>query len=129
MSESQEELYIPNQAFLTALIQIFPAIFQHIHKRFIQTKILNNSFNINFSYRFSKLDFEYFCTVLTNVVSIPVQSENVPFIVSSMSDSLLTPLHDSILECMELIIKVYIHIFLSKPYSRYIIIDITIIFK
>lgn len=29
-SDSQDDFYIPSQAFLTALIQIFPAIFQHI---------------------------------------------------------------------------------------------------
>ncbi|XP_061394820.1 protein MON2 homolog [Musca vetustissima] len=84
---SQDEFYVPSQAYLTALIQIFPAIFQHIQKRFKQS------------------DFEKFCTVLTNAVCIPVQTEAVPYIMSSVSDSLLTPLHDSILECMELIQK------------------------
>lgn len=29
-ADSQDDFYIPSQAFLTALIQIFPAIFQHI---------------------------------------------------------------------------------------------------
>lgn len=29
-ADNQEDFYIPSQAFLTALIQIFPAIFQHI---------------------------------------------------------------------------------------------------
>lgn len=52
------------------------------------------------------MDFEKFCTVLTNAVCIPVQTEAVPYIMSSVSDSLLTPLHDSILECMDLIQKV-----------------------
>uniref|UniRef100_A0ABK9MVT4 Protein MON2 homolog n=1 Tax=Glossina morsitans morsitans TaxID=37546 RepID=A0ABK9MVT4_GLOMM len=83
----QDEFYIPSQAYLTALIQIFPAIFQHIQKRFKSS------------------DFEKFCNVLTNAVCIPVQTEAVPYIMSSVSDSLLTPLHDSILECMELIQK------------------------
>ncbi|XP_037957121.1 protein MON2 homolog isoform X2 [Teleopsis dalmanni] len=82
-----EEFYIPSQAFLTALIQIFPAIFQHIQERFMLT------------------DFDKFCTVLTNAVCIPVQTDAVPYIMSSVSDSLLTPLHDSILECMDLIQK------------------------
>lgn len=31
--DNQEDFYIPSQAFLTALIQIFPAIFQHIQSR------------------------------------------------------------------------------------------------
>lgn len=34
-NETQEEFYVPSQAFLTALIQIFPAIFQHIHQRYV----------------------------------------------------------------------------------------------
>lgn len=56
--------------------------------------------------RFKPADFDKFCTVLTNAVCIPVQTEAVPYIMSSGPDSLLTPLHDSILECMELIQKV-----------------------
>ncbi|TDG45537.1 hypothetical protein AWZ03_008043 [Drosophila navojoa] len=85
--DSQEDFYIPSQAFLTALIQIFPAIFQHIQSRF------------------SASDFDKFCTVLTNAVCIPVQTDAVPYIMSTVSDTLLTPLHDGILECMDLIQK------------------------
>ncbi|KAH8282390.1 hypothetical protein KR054_007372 [Drosophila jambulina] len=85
--DSQDDFYIPSQAFLTALIQIFPAIFQHIQVRF------------------SAADFDKFCTVLTNAVCIPVQTDAVPYIMSTVSDTLLTPLHDGILDCMELIQK------------------------
>lgn len=31
-----DELYIPSQPFLTALVQIFPAVFQHIRTRYVQ---------------------------------------------------------------------------------------------
>jgi hypothetical protein len=31
----RDELYIPSQPFLTALIQIFPAVFQHIRTRYV----------------------------------------------------------------------------------------------
>jgi hypothetical protein len=31
-----DELYIPSQPFLTALVQIFPAVFQHIRARYDQ---------------------------------------------------------------------------------------------
>ncbi|KAH8353223.1 hypothetical protein KR084_009717 [Drosophila pseudotakahashii] len=86
-ADSQEDFYIPSQAFLTALIQIFPAIFQHIQVKF------------------SAADFDKFCTVLTNAVCIPVQTDAVPYIMSTVSDTLLTPLHDGILDCMELIQK------------------------
>lgn len=34
--DAGEELYIPSQAFLTALVQIFPAVFQHIRARYDQ---------------------------------------------------------------------------------------------
>ncbi|XP_039501513.1 protein MON2 homolog [Drosophila santomea] len=86
-AETQDDFYIPSQAFLTALIQIFPAIFQHIQVKF------------------SGADFDKFCTVLTNAVCIPVQTDAVPYIMSTVSDTLLTPLHDGILDCMELIQK------------------------
>ncbi|KAH8341260.1 protein MON2 homolog [Drosophila kikkawai] len=86
-ADSQDDFYIPSQAFLTALIQIFPAIFQHIQVKF------------------SSADFDKFCTVLTNAVCIPVQTDAVPYIMSTVSDTLLTPLHDGILDCMELIQK------------------------
>ncbi|KAH8412178.1 hypothetical protein KR009_000354 [Drosophila setifemur] len=86
-ADSQEDFYIPSQAFLTALIQIFPAIFHHIQVKF------------------SAEDFDKFCTVLTNAVCIPVQTDAVPYIMSTVSDTLLTPLHDGILDCMELIQK------------------------
>ncbi|XP_016968511.1 protein MON2 homolog [Drosophila biarmipes] len=85
--DSQDDFYIPSQAFLTALIQIFPAIFQHIQVKF------------------NAADFDKFCTVLTNAVCIPVQTDAVPYIMSAVSDNLLTPLHDGILDCMELIQK------------------------
>lgn len=85
--KSSDELYIPSQAFLTALVQIFPALFQHIHMRF------------------SNEDLKKLCDVLMNAVMVPVHSESTPYIMSTMSDSLLTPLHDGVLDCMELLQK------------------------
>jgi hypothetical protein len=32
----RDELYIPSQLFLTALIQIFPLVFQHIRTRLVE---------------------------------------------------------------------------------------------
>lgn len=40
-----------------------------------------------------------------NAVMVPVHSDSTPYIMSTMSDSLLTPLHDGVLECMELLQK------------------------
>ena len=82
-----DDLYIPSQAFLTALVQIFPALFQHIQTHF------------------SNDDLKKLCGVLMNAVMVPVHSESTPYIMSTMSDSLLTPLHDGVLDCMELLQK------------------------
>jgi hypothetical protein len=41
-----------------------------------------------------------------NAVAVPVHSDSTPFIMSTIiSDSSLTPLHDGILDCMELLQK------------------------
>ncbi|XP_037907326.1 protein MON2 homolog isoform X2 [Hermetia illucens] len=87
LHENTEELYIPSQAFLTALVQIFPALFQHIKTRFTEQGL-------------HKL-----CVVLMNAVAVPVHSDVTPYITSTASDSLLSPLHDGVLECMELLQK------------------------
>lgn len=34
LPDKSDEIYIPSQAFLTALVQIFPALFQHIHVKY-----------------------------------------------------------------------------------------------
>lgn len=85
--EKSDEVYIPSQAFLTALVQIFPALFQHIR----------TTFDAN--------DLKRLCDVLMNAVAVPVHSDSTPYIMSTISDSLLTPLHDGVLDCMELLQK------------------------
>lgn len=72
---------------MTALVQIFPALFQHIHVKFTNE------------------DLQKLCDVLMNSVMVPVHSDSTPYIMSTMSDSLLTPLHDGVLDCMELLQK------------------------
>lgn len=84
-SNDEEGTYIPSQAYLTALVQIFPAIFKQIRKRFTTE------------------DFEKLCSVLLNAVTIPVQTDAVPYIMSSVGDSLLTPLYDGVLQCFDLL--------------------------
>lgn len=44
-----------------------------------------------------------------NAVAVPVHSDSTPYIMSTVSDSLLTPLHDGVLDCMELLQKVNLH--------------------
>lgn len=41
-----EEAYVPNQAFLTSLVQIFPAIFKHIKPRYEKLIFLTSKIRI-----------------------------------------------------------------------------------
>lgn len=56
--------------------------------------------------RFNETDLNKLCAVLMNAVAVPVHSDSTPYIMSTISDSLLTPLHDGVLDCMELLQKV-----------------------
>ncbi|XP_028146572.1 protein MON2 homolog [Diabrotica virgifera virgifera] len=85
-NESHEDFYIPSQTFLTSLVQIFPYVFQHVR----------NTFTLD--------DLRQLGTVLLNAVSIPVYGET-PYIISTSSDIILTPLHDGVLHVMELLQK------------------------
>lgn len=55
--------------------------------------------------RFDETDLNKLCAVLMNAVAVPVHSDSTPYIMSTISDSLLTPLHDGVLDCMELLQK------------------------
>ncbi|KAK7789330.1 hypothetical protein R5R35_012807 [Gryllus longicercus] len=83
----REELYIPSQPFLTALIQIFPAVFQHIRTKFTSG------------------DLQKLCGVLQNAVAVPVHGEASPFILPSLNDVVLTQLQEGVLHSMELLQK------------------------
>lgn len=85
--EIREELYIPSQPFLTALIQIFPAVFQHIRIWFTCD------------------DLQKLCRVLQNAAAVPVHGEASPFVLPSPNDIILTQLQDGVLHCMELLQK------------------------
>lgn len=52
------DIYIPSQAFLTALIQIFPALFQHIKIRFV-FNCLHALFEYIFQYEFFILSINF----------------------------------------------------------------------
>ncbi|XP_023214026.1 protein MON2 homolog isoform X4 [Centruroides sculpturatus] len=80
-------LYIPSQPFLTALIQIFPYLFQHIKNRFVA------------------LDLQKLSTVLQNAIAVPVHGEASPFILPSLTEVVLTPLQESVLQAMDILIK------------------------
>ncbi|KAK0079107.1 hypothetical protein PV326_008920 [Microctonus aethiopoides] len=82
-----EEQYVPSQAFLAALVHIFPALFQHIRTNFTSTDLKN------------------LCTVLKNVIEVPVHGESTPYILPTVPDVVLTQLQDGVLHSMELLQK------------------------
>ena len=79
---------LPTQPFLTALVQIFPTLFEHIKPRFVAA------------------DLQKLCTVLQCAVSVPVQADVSVFIIPSLSDSDLTPLQDALLHCLYVVQQV-----------------------
>ncbi|XP_020288600.1 protein MON2 homolog isoform X3 [Pseudomyrmex gracilis] len=85
--DSDTEPYVPSQAFLTALMHIFPGVFQHIRNKFTGP------------------DLQKLCTVLKNAVAVPVHGESTPYILPSMPDVVLTHLQDEVLHSMELLQK------------------------
>nr|CAH7751143.1 unnamed protein product [Callosobruchus chinensis] len=89
--DGQEEFYLPSQAFLTALVQIFPSVFQHIKANFTLD------------------DLKQLGMVLSNTVSVPFYGESMPYIISASSDLSLTPLNDGVLHVMELLQKEAMH--------------------
>lgn len=44
--EGETEPYVPSQAFLTALVHIFPAVFQHIRNKYIYIYCIFHVINI-----------------------------------------------------------------------------------
>lgn len=84
-SDTGDDFYLPSQAFLTALIQIFPGVFHR----------LKDSFTLQ--------DLKQLCDVLTNAVNVPVYGESTPYILAAASDYNLTPLHDGCLHTMEVL--------------------------
>ncbi|KAJ8683120.1 hypothetical protein QAD02_018912 [Eretmocerus hayati] len=85
--ETDTEPYIPSQAFLTALVQIFPAVFQHVKNQF------------------SPADLQDLSLVLKNAVAVPVHGESTPYILPTVPDVTRTQLQDGVLHCMELLQK------------------------
>lgn len=82
-----EDPYVPSQAFLTALIQIFPNVYQHIKAEFTIE------------------DLKKLCVVLTSAVSLPVNGESNPYILSTGNEFSLSALHDGALHAVELVQK------------------------
>ncbi|XP_022686091.1 protein MON2 homolog isoform X2 [Varroa jacobsoni] len=81
----QQEMFIPSQPFLTALIHIFPLLFQHIKSRF------------------QEADLRKLCRVLENASAVPMHADTAPFILPSLTDVVLSPLQEAILSTIDTI--------------------------
>ena len=75
----------PAQAFLAALVQIFPSLFMRIYGRF------------------GLADLQKLVKILQTSVTIPVPIDQSPFLVPSFQDTVLTPLQHAILDAIEIL--------------------------
>ena len=80
--------FIPSQPFLTALIQIFPALYQHI----------KTGFNMD--------DLQKLGVILHRAVSVPISSDASPFILPSYTEAVLTSLQEAVLTALDVLQKV-----------------------
>ena len=81
------DVYVPSQPFLTALIQIFPALYAHIKTRFVAG------------------DLQKLSTVLQRALAVPVHGDSTPFILP-VGDVGLTTLQEAILGAIMVLQKV-----------------------
>ncbi|XP_062245338.1 protein MON2 homolog isoform X1 [Platichthys flesus] len=79
--------FIPSQPFLTALIQIFPALYQHIKANF------------------SMEDLKKLGVILHGAVSVPISSDASPFILPSYTEAVLTSLQEAVLTALDILQK------------------------
>uniref|UniRef100_A0A5F8H5E9 Protein MON2 homolog n=1 Tax=Monodelphis domestica TaxID=13616 RepID=A0A5F8H5E9_MONDO len=79
--------FIPSQPFLTALIQIFPALYQHIKTGF------------------SMDDLQKLGIILHSAVSVPISSDASPFILPSYTEAVLTSLQEAVLTALDVLQK------------------------
>lgn len=75
----------PTQAFLAALVQIFPSLFMRIYRRF------------------GLADLQKLAKILQTSVTMPVPLDQSPFLVPSFQDTVLTPLQHAILDTIEIL--------------------------
>ncbi|XP_039219679.1 protein MON2 homolog isoform X6 [Crotalus tigris] len=80
--------FIPSQPFLTALIQIFPALYQHIKTDF------------------SMDDLQKLGVILHGAISVPISSDASPFILPSYTEAVLTSLQEAVLMALDVLQKV-----------------------
>ncbi|XP_013390078.1 protein MON2 homolog, partial [Lingula anatina] len=79
--------YLPAQPFLTALVQIFPGLFEHIRSRF------------------GCADLQKLTAVLKSALSVPVAGEAFSFILPTNMDMNMTPLQEGVLQAVNVLVK------------------------
>nr|XP_033814153.1 protein MON2 homolog isoform X1 [Geotrypetes seraphini] len=79
--------FIPSQPFLTALVQIFPALYQHIRTGF------------------SMDDLQKLGIILHGSISVPISSDASPFILPSFTEAVLTSLQEAVLTALDVLQK------------------------
>uniref|UniRef100_A0A2K5C782 MON2 homolog, regulator of endosome-to-Golgi trafficking n=1 Tax=Aotus nancymaae TaxID=37293 RepID=A0A2K5C782_AOTNA len=79
--------FIPSQPFLTALIQIFPALYQHI----------KTGFNMD--------ELQKLGVILHSAISVPISSDASPFILPSYTEAVLTSLQEAVLTALDVLQK------------------------
>ncbi|KAG7271035.1 hypothetical protein CRUP_000381, partial [Coryphaenoides rupestris] len=84
---SEKHSFVPSQPFLTALIQIFPALYQHIKAGF------------------SMDDLRKLGVILHGAVSVPISSDASPFILPSYTEAVLTSLQEAVLTALDVLQK------------------------
>lgn len=87
-TNDRSQVYIPPQAFLTALIQTFPALYAHIRGQFVAAEL------------------QKLFVVLQRALCVPIHSSSTPFIVPLSETSSLTPLQEAILNAIRILGKV-----------------------
>ena len=84
----EKHSFVPSQPFLTALVQIFPALYQHIKAGF------------------SMDDLRKLGVILHGAVSVPISSDASPFILPSYTEAVLTSLQEAVLTALDVLQKV-----------------------
>ncbi|XP_056454243.1 protein MON2 homolog isoform X1 [Gadus chalcogrammus] len=83
----EKHSFVPSQPFLTALVQIFPALYQHIKAGF------------------SMDDLRKLGVILHGAVSVPISSDASPFILPSYTEAVLTSLQEAVLTALDVLQK------------------------
>lgn len=86
--ETKADAVLPTQAFLTALVQIFPYLFDHVKDKFVSS------------------DLQKLCLVLQSAVSVPVQADMSVFLIPSSTETEITTLQSAVLHVFEVLKKV-----------------------